>query len=195
MQQQDAVSQAQLRPGTWQFDALHSQIMVSVRHMSVANLRAKLPRVTGKLEVPTGDPLGSSFEMEVDTRSVTTGHPPQEDFMRSEAWLDAENHPALTFRSTSIEPQDGNRFLIRGDLTVRGVTRPVEIPATFHGVIADSWGLRAGFTSQLTIDRTQFGITWNRVFDWGVMASTDMEISLDIELTYPDESLAQKPKA
>lgn len=178
--------------GTWNVDPLHSQIMVSVRHFSVANLRAKFPKVTGALHVDAENPLRSSFEVEIDARSVTTGHPAQEDFMRSEHWLDAENHPAITFRSSAIEPTDGG-FLIKGDLTLKGVTREIEIPADFHGVVSDPWGLRAGFTSQFAVDRRDFGITWNRVFDWGVMAGDELEFALDIELAFPDESLAQKP--
>ena len=189
-----ALERTPLRPGTWNLDAIHSQVFVSVHHMALARLRAKLPRLTGRLVVDQDDPLGSSFEMEADTTTVTTGHPAQEDFMRSEPWLDAERHPTLTFRSTSIDPRDGG-FLIAGDLTLRGVTRQVGIPADFHGVVADSWGLRAGFTSVVTVDRRDFGITWNRIFDWGPMASWEMEVSLDIELAYPDESLAQKPEA
>lgn len=114
--------------------------------------------------------------------------------MRSEPWLDAENHPTITFRSSAIEPTDGG-FLIKGDLTMKSVTREIEIPADFHGVVSDPWGLRAGFTSQFTIDRRDFGITWNRVFDWGVMAGDELTFTLDVELAYPDESLAQKPQA
>lgn len=175
-------------------DPLHSQIMVSVRHFSVANLRAKFPKVTGGLQVDAGNPLRSSFQVEIDARSVTTGHPAQEDFMRSEPWLDVENHPVITFRSSAIEATDRG-FLIKGDLTLKGVTREIEIPADFHGVVNDPWGLRAGFTSEFTIDRRDFGITWNRVFDWGVMAGDELTFTLDVELAYPDESLAQKPQA
>jgi polyisoprenoid-binding protein YceI len=194
MQQPDAgTRQAELRPGTWNVDALHSQVMVSLEHMSVAHLRAKFPRLSGRLQVDADDPLRSSLELEIEAGSVTTGHPAQEDFMRSEPWLDAERHPTMTFRSTAIVPAGSDRFVIRGDLTMKGVTREVEIPGDFHGVIADSWGLRAGFTSRITIDRRDYGITWNRVFDWGVMAGWEMEIALDIELAYPDESLAQQP--
>jgi len=176
-------------------DAIHSQVLVGVKHMSVAYLRAKLPRLAGRLEVDPEDPLRSTFELEIDARAVTTGHQAQEDFMRSEPWLDAENHPTITFRSTAITPQDGNRYVVAGDLTLKGATRPVEIPVEFHGVIADPWGLRAGFTSRFTVDRTHFGISWNRVFDWGMMAGEEMDVSLDIELNYPDESLALRPHA
>jgi polyisoprenoid-binding protein YceI len=176
-------------------DAIHSQVFVSVKHMSLARLRAKFPRISGKLEVDAENPLRSAFDLEVDTRSVTTGHPAQEDFMRSEHWLDAENHPAFTFKGTSIEPQGGSRLLVRGDLTLRGTTRPVEIAGDFYGVISDPWGLRAAFVSTFTVDRRDYGIGWNREFDWGLMASWDLEVSLDVELGYPDESLAQKPRA
>src|SRR5579885_49510 len=160
---QTSSKQLQLRAGTWNVDAIHSQVFASVWHMSVARLRAKFPGLSGRLQVDPEDPLRSSFEIEIDARSVTTGH------------------PAL---------QGG--VPIDGELTMKGVTRPLQIPADFHGVVADSWGLRAGFTSVVTIDRRDFGITWNRIFSWGPMASEEMEIALDIELVYPDESLAEK---
>jgi polyisoprenoid-binding protein YceI len=118
----------------------------------------------------------------------------QEDFMRSENWLDAENHPTLTFKSTGVTAENGG-FVVHGDLTLRGVTRPIQFPIEYHGVVADPWGLRAGFTSSFTVNRRDFGITWNREFDWGLMAGEELEVSLDIELAHADESLAQKPKS
>lgn len=195
MTQPDTDPRALQRVSTWNVDTFHSQLFVGVRHMGVANLRAKLPQLTGKLEVNADDPLRSTFELEADTRAVSTGHPRQEEFMRGEHWLDAENHPTLTFRSTSVEPQDGTHFLVRGDLTIRGVTKPVEIPLEYHGVVSDPWGLRAGFTGQVTVNRRDFGIDWNREFDWGHMAGDDLEVSLDIELGHADEALAQKPRS
>jgi len=191
--QPDTDPTALQRASTWNVDALHSQLLVSVRHMGVANLSAKFPKIAGKLEVDPADPLRSTFELEADARAVTTGYPPQEDFMRSENWLDVENHPTLSFRSTSVEPGDGTHYLVRGDLTFRGVTREVEIPLEFHGVVSDPWGLRAGFTGRFTVSRRDFGITWTRQFDWGQMAGDDLQVSLDIEVSHPDESLAQKP--
>lgn len=195
MTQPDSDPRALQRVSTWNVDPIHSQLFVSVRHMGVANLRAKFPKIAGKLQVDAADPLRSTFELEADTRAVTTGHPPQEDFMRSENWLDAENHPTLTFRSTSVEPHDGTHYVVRGDLTLRGVTKPIEIPLEYHGVVSDPWGLRAGFSSRFTVNRRDFGITWNREFDWGPMAGDDLEVSLDVELGHPDESLSQKPRS
>jgi polyisoprenoid-binding protein YceI len=192
--QRDVEPQALTRVGTWNVDAIHSQVVVSVEHMSFVRLRAKFPRIAGKLEVDRDDPLRSTFELEVDARAVTTGQPAQEDFMRSEPWLDAENHPAFTFKSTAIEPR-GSGYVVKGDLTLKGVARPIEIPVEFHGVVSDPWGLRAGFTSRFTVDRRDFGIAWNREFDWGVMAGWDLNVELDIELSHADESLAQRPKA
>ena len=113
--------------------------------------------------------------------------------MRSEPWLDAEHHPKITFKGNEISPREGG-YAIAGELTLRGVTRRIEMPLDFHGVISDPWGLRAGFTSQFTVDRRDFGITGDRVFDWGQMAGNELTFNLDIELAYPDESLAQAPK-
>jgi polyisoprenoid-binding protein YceI len=130
---------AMLRSGTWSIDALHSQILVSVRHFNVANLRAKFPVVKGSLEVDTEDPLRSSSQVEIDATSVTTGHSAQEDYIRSEPWLDAEHHPRITFVSTAIEPR-GDDYMVRGQLSFRGVSREIVIPFRFHGVVSDRGG-------------------------------------------------------
>ena len=182
-----------LRGGTWKIDALHSQIMVSVRHFNVANLRAKLPQVIGTLEIDPENPLRSKFIVEIEAFSITTGHPRQEEFMRSGPWLDAEHFPLITFKGSEISPREGG-YTVVGDLTLKGVSRRVEIPFDFHGVVSDPWGLRAGFASEFTVDRRDYGITWDRVFDWGLMAGHELTFSLQIELAYPDESLAQAPQ-
>ena len=195
MTQPDTDPRTLQRVSTWNVDAIHSQLFVSVRHMGLANLRAKFPQFTGALTIDAEDPLRSTLQLDADAAAVTTGHPRQEEFMRGEHWLDAEHHPTLSFRSTSIEPRDATHYLVRGDLTLRGVTRPVEVPLEYHGVVSDPWGLRAGFTGQFTVSRRDFGIEWNREFDWGSMASDELEVSLDIELSHADESLAQKPRS
>ena len=182
-----------LRGGTWKIDALHSQVMVSVQHFNVANLRAKLPRVTGTLEVDPENPLRSTVVVEIEAASITTGHPRQEEFMRSQPWLDAEHFPLITFVGGEITPREGG-YAIGGELTLKGVTRRLEIPFDFHGVVSDPWGLRAGFASEFTVDRREFGITWDRIFDWGLMAGHNLTFNLEIELAYPDESLAQVPQ-
>ncbi len=182
-----------LRGGTWKIDALHSQVMASVWHFNVANLRAKLPRVRGSLELDPENPLRSRFAVEIEAASITTGHPRQEEFMRSEPWLDAEHFPLITYKGDEITPREGG-YTVVGELTLRGVTRRVEIPFDFHGVVSDPWGLRAGFSSEFTVERRDFGITWDRIFDWGLMAGHELTFSLEIELAYPDESLAQAPQ-
>jgi polyisoprenoid-binding protein YceI len=195
------MSTQQLLAGTWTIDALHSHVMVSLWHFNVANLRAKFPGVTGSLEVDSGDPLNSALNVEIDAASVLTGHPRQEEFMRSEHWLDSERFPLVTFAGSGIKARDERRsgprglpgYAVEGDLTLKGVTRPIEIPFDFHGVVSDPWGIRAGFTSQFTIDRTDFGISWDRNFDWGLMAGHELTFSLDIELVHPDPALAQAP--
>lgn len=183
-----------LRPGTWNLDAVHSQVTVSVLHYGLVQLRAKFPALGGALEVDAHDPLRSKFAVEIDAGSVLTGHPRQEEFMRSEPWLDSERHPLITFTATRIEPTAEGSFAVTGDLSLRGITREVTFPLAFKGVVSDPWGLRAGFDGTFSVDRRDFGIDWNRVFDWGLMAGYELTFQLDIELAYPDESLAQKPQ-
>jgi len=189
----EGVLESGLRPGTWNIDTIHSQVMVSVWHFNVADLRAKFPGVRGSLDVNAEDPLRSRFRVEIEGTSVTTGHPAQEDFMRSEPWLDVGRYPLITFESTTIEPRAAG-YAVKGQLTLKGVAREIEIPLHFNGVVSDPWGLRAGFTSQFSVDRRNFGIVWDRVFDWGVMAGYELTFTLDIELAYPDPSLAQAPR-
>jgi polyisoprenoid-binding protein YceI len=167
--------------------------MVSVWHFNVANLRAKFPRVSGSLELSADDPFHSPFNVEIESASVTTGHPRQEEFMRSEPWLDAERHPLITFSGSEIKPRDGG-FTSVGVLNLKGVARDLQIPFDLHGVVNDPWGLRTGLTSQFAVDRRDFGITWDRIFDWGLMASHELTFTLDVELAFPDESLAQAPQ-
>ena len=187
------MTESPLPTGSWTIDALHSQVMVAVWHFNVAHLRAKFPRLKGGLEVDPEDPLRSKFEAEIEAASVLTGHERQEEFMRSEAWLDAEHHPLIKFAGTGIEPRPGG-FTARGQLTLRGVTREVEIPFDFHGVIRDPWGLRAGLTGELRIDRRDHGIRWDRIFSWGLMAGHELTLSLDIELAHADPALAEAPE-
>ena len=188
------VAEAQpLRSGTWNIDAIHSQVMVSVWHFNVANLRAKLPQLAGSLEVNAENPLRSAFTVEIQAGSITTGHPRQEEFMRSEPWLDAEHHPLISFSGNEIALREGG-YVIVGALTLKGVTRRLELPFDFHGIVSDPWGLRAGFASHFVVDRRDFGISWERTFDWGLMAGHDLTFTLDIELAYPDAALAQAPK-
>ena len=182
-----------LRAGTWKIDALHSQIGVSVWHFNVANLRAKLPRVTGTLEMNPENPLRSTFLAEIEAASIITGHSRQEEFMRSEPWLDAEHFPLISFRGSEVTLREGG-YTVTGELTLKGVTQRIEIPFDFRGAVSDPWGLRAGLASEFTVDRREFGITWDRIFDWGLMAGHELTISLEIELVYPDESLAQAPQ-
>ena len=182
-----------LPAGSWSIDALHSQIFVSVWHFNVAHLRAKFPAVRGSLEVDAEDPMSSRFEVEIESASVLTGHERQEEFMRSEAWLDVEHHPLVIVKGTGIEPRSGG-FIARGELTLRGITKEVEIPFDFHPVVRDPWGLRAGLTGELQIDRRDFGISWDRIFSWGLMAEHELTLNLDIELVHPDPTLAEAPE-
>src|SRR6266852_3826790 len=101
--------------------------------------------------------------------------------------------PLITYKGDEITPREGG-YTVVGELTLRGVTRRLEIPFDFHGVVSDPWGLRAGFSSEFTVERRDFGITWDRIFDWGLMAGHELTFSLEIELAYPDESLAQAPQ-
>jgi polyisoprenoid-binding protein YceI len=114
--------------------------------------------------------------------SIQTGNTQREDHLRSDDFFNAETYPTMTFRSTSIE-RDGEDYKIRGDLTIRDITRPVVFEAEYGGIVKDPWGnQRAGFVAETTINRRDFGLNWSAVIETGGAVVADkVKIKLHIE--------------
>jgi polyisoprenoid-binding protein YceI len=128
------------------------------------------------------DPLDSKVEFEAKAASVTTGTTDRDNHLRSADFLDAEQYPLITFKSTSIEPS-GDDWKLTGDLTIRGVTKPVTFDLVFEGVTTDPYGnTKAGFSATGEIDRKEWGLTWNVPLEnGGVLVSEKFKIEFDIE--------------
>ncbi len=133
-----------------------------------------------------GDPSRSSVEVEVDTASIDTGVEQRDGHLRSADFLDVESHPVLTFRSRRVEGaslEEGSRFRVVGDLTIRGTTREVVLDATYEGRGRDPWGgERASFSATTKIDRREFGLTWNQALETGgILVGNEIKISLEVQ--------------
>ncbi len=170
----------------WDFDHAHSSVDFTVRHLLVSKVRGKFTRWTGKLEIDEQDLSRSRVEVDIDVASVDTHEPRRDDHLRSGDFFEVEKHPRLTFVSKRVEPKSKDRLAVTGDLTIRGTTREVVLDVERGGVIAkDPWGMRrAGFTATATINRKDFGVSYNQVLDQGGLAlGEDVAISIEIEAT------------
>lgn len=161
----------------WTIDATHSELTFRIRHL-VSRVRGGFDRWNGTI-VAEPDRLGSgSVQVAIETASIDTGNERRDDHLRSDDFFSAEAHPRITFRSRKVE-QQGERIRIRGDLTMRGVTRPVVLEGTYLGITKDAQGKRRmGFEAETTINRHDFGVSWNRAVESGAMLGDDVEISI-----------------
>jgi polyisoprenoid-binding protein YceI len=172
----------ELTPGVWNVDSSHSTVGFVVRHLMVSKVRGHFGTFTGTLTI-ADDPLASSVEASAETASITTGDDARDNHLRSADFFDVENFPTITFASTGIDRQ-GNDYVLHADLTIKGVTRPVDFQLEFDGVTADPWGgTRAGFSAETEINRKDWGLTWNVAIETGgVVVGEKVKIQLEVEV-------------
>ncbi len=169
------------RPGTWVLDPAHSEVTFSVRHMMISKVRGSFGIKEATLIAPE-NPLAAQVEATVDVTSIDTKDSGRDTHLRSGDFFDVENHPTMRFVSTGARIEDGD-FLVDGDLTIRGTTRPVSFAFDFGGFGTDPWGnYKAGASATTTIDREDFGLTWNAALETGgVLVGKDVTINLDLQ--------------
>jgi polyisoprenoid-binding protein YceI len=167
----------------WNLDTVHSGINFSVRHMVVSKVRGRFTKFSGSVALDEGDLTRSTVEATIDATSIDTGTAQRDDHLRSPDFFDVEHFPQIRFRSTRIEKLGGDRYRLAGELTIRDVTRPVELDAEYGGRGKDPWGNeRIGFTVKGSLDRKDFGLHWNQVLETGgVLVSDRVEIELEVQ--------------
>ena len=167
--------------GTWTIDPVHSEVGFTVRHMMVSKVRGRFTSFSG--EIVTGaDPLDSSVTAEIALDSIITGQEQRDAHIRSADFFDVENHPTMTYRSTGVS-RHGDGFVVDGELTLKGVTKNVQLALELNGFGPDAYGgTRAGFTATAEINRRDFGVNWNAAIEGGgVVVSDKVTIQLEIE--------------
>ncbi len=179
--QPSAALAADTTPPVWQIDAGHSDVSFRIRHF-MSRVRGTFNQWEGTITGDSTDWRTAQVNVTIQTGSIDTGHERRDNDLRSDNFFDAANHPTITFKSTAVEV-DGTRLRITGDLTMRGVTRPVVLEGRFLGSAAAGQGrARVGFEASTRIDRTAYGVTWNRVVEGGgVMLGDEVEIELAVE--------------
>ncbi|HEX4362053.1 MAG TPA: YceI family protein [Pseudonocardia sp.] len=167
--------------GTWDIDAVHSDVSFAVRHMMVSKVKGRFGSFTG--EIVTGaNFLDSSVTASIDLNSVDTNNDQRDEHIRSADFLDVANHPALTFTSTGVRP-NGADYIVDGELSLHGVTRPAELHVELSGSGPDAYGgTRVGFSATATINRSDFGIDISMPLDGGgVVVGDKIQIALEVE--------------
>jgi polyisoprenoid-binding protein YceI len=166
----------------WTFDPTHSGIHFSVRHLMISKVRGSFNKWTGTFEYDEKDPSKSQISVSIDVNSIDTKEAQRDGHLKSPDFFDAEKFPEITFKSTSIA-KDGDDFKLAGNLTIHGVTKPVELKVESHGQGKDPWGNeRAGFSVKASVSRKEFGLQWNQALETGgVVVGDKVEIEADIE--------------
>jgi polyisoprenoid-binding protein YceI len=168
---------------TWNIDTAHSAVHFSVRHMVVSKTRGRFAKWSGKLELDPKQLSQAKVEVEIDPASIDTGDAQRDAHLRSPDFFEVEKFPKATFKSTKVEDRGNGRLAVEGNLTLRGVTRPVVLDATYEGVGKDPWGgERIGFSATTTLIRGDFNVNFNKALDQGgVLVGEKVELNLEVE--------------
>jgi len=169
--------------GTWVIDPSHSTVGFIAKHLVVSKVRGQFGAFSGTIEV--ADPIErSTVDVSIEAASISTGDDDRDGHVKSGDFLDVETFPHLTFRSTGAHHREGDTWTIPGELTIRDVTRPVELTVDYLGVYKDPWGNeKAAFSASTQIDREAFGITWNAALETGgVLVGKQVTIEIEVQL-------------
>jgi polyisoprenoid-binding protein YceI len=169
--------------GTWAIDPVHSEVGFTARHFGVSKVRGRFNKFEGTI-VTAEDPLASTVNATIDVASIDTNQEQRDAHIRSADFFHAEEHPTMTFASTGIKA-DGDEYVLEGDLTIRGTTKPVALELELNGFGPDPYGgTRVGFTATTEINRNDFGVSFNGPIPGvpgGVIVSDKIHITLEIE--------------
>ena len=172
-----------MRTERWEIDSSHSSVHFSVRHLVIAKVRGSFTRWSGTVHAPDGDFSKAKVSVTIDASSIDTGVADRDAHLKSADFFDVTQYPELRFVGKRVQSAGGHEIEVVGDLTIKGTTREVVLRVEQHGQAKDPWGnLRAAFTAKTSIDRKDFGLTWNQVLETGgVMVGDRVEIEAEIE--------------
>jgi polyisoprenoid-binding protein YceI len=175
----------------WRIDAAHSAVGFAVKHMGISTVRGRFATYDGVIETGPGLAL-RRIDVTIEPASIATGVDRRDNHLRSPDFFDVANHPTMRFVSTRVAAESATRFQVAGNLTMRGVTRPVTLTVeTLGGAVRDMEGKqRTGGTAVATINRKDWGLTWNQALELGGML-----VGEDVTLTIEIEAIAQESPA
>lgn len=169
-------------PGPWTIDPVHSSVEAVAQHLGMSSVHGRFADFGGSIEI-AADVDKSRVEAVIQAGSIDTGNQMRDDHLRSSDFLDITRSPQITYDSTSLTPTGPDRWTVHGDLTLRGITRPIDLDLTYLGTGSDPWGgVRAAFRATADLRREDFAITYNQVIQTGIAAiGTTLKVRLDIQ--------------
>jgi polyisoprenoid-binding protein YceI len=172
----------------WTIDTVHSHVGFSVKHMMVTTVRGQFRKYSGTMTLDPKDFTRSSFEGEIDVASIDTGVVDRDNHLRTNDFFDAPNHPKITFKSSRIEKKGEGEYVVHGDITIRGVTKPLSLDVGFEGTAKNPYGKTvAGLSAHGTLNRKDFGVNFNALLETGgVAVGEKVKLELEIEAVYAD---------
>ncbi len=167
----------------YQIDASHSTIGFQVRHMAISKTNGNFDDYSGTFSFEAGKPDSWSCEAVIQAKSINTNNEKRDDHLRSDEFFDVANFPTLTFKSTAVEMENDSEGILKGNLTIHGVTKPVEMNLEVLGTVTDPWGNeRAGFSAAVKINRKDYGLEYHSVMEaGGLVVGDEVKITLEIE--------------
>lgn len=180
---------AAAEPAVYKVDPAHSGVAFSIRHF-VTNVPGRFKEFEGAIKYDKASPAASTVEFTVKSASIDTANNDRDEHLRSPDFFEVAKHPSWSFTSTKVAAKDADTLDVTGNLTIKGVTKQVTIPVEVLGTVATPRGEKAGFESSFTVNRKDFGITWNRLLDAGGAVLGD-----DVKITVTIEADRQQPAA
>ena len=168
----------------WTIDTAHSEVTFKVRHLVISNVSGKFTSFVGTVEADKEDFSDAAISFSADIESITTGNEQRDGHLKSPDFFDAANHPKLSFSSTSVNKVKGSDYIVKGNLTIKGVSKPVELEVEFGGIQKDFYGRTiAGFEVNGKINRQDYGLTWSAVTETGgIVVADDVKLHINTEL-------------
>jgi polyisoprenoid-binding protein YceI len=168
----------------WNLDPAHSELGFRVKHMMITNVSGSFGKFDVNVETEGSDFSSAKISFTADTDSISTGNADRDNHLKTADFFDAGNHPVIQFISTSMEKKDEESYILKGDLTIREVKKPVELTVEFGGIGKDPWGNeKAGFTITGKINRTEYKLNWNAALETGgILVGEDVKINAEIQL-------------
>jgi polyisoprenoid-binding protein YceI len=169
--------------GDYTLDLAHTRIGFSARHAMVSKVRGQFNEFNGSIFLDAENPANSQVELTIKAASIDTRNADRDAHLRSNDFFAMEEYPEITFRSTHVEQATENKYYVTGDLTIRGTTKPVTVNFELNGSVVDPWGnFRIGFDGQTTINRKDWGVSFNAALEaGGVMVSEKVNLEFEVE--------------
>ncbi len=179
--------ESKVKQSEWVLDPTHTKVQFSARHMVITQVTGQFNKY--ELNLKASDDFGDAdVELIVDINSIDTGNPDRDNHLKSADFFDAEKFPKMMFKGKSVEKVNDTDYKLKGDLTIKDITKPIELDVEFGGKINDPWGKeRAGFTVTGKVNRFDYGLQWNALMETGgAVVGKDIKITCDVEVVKND---------